>query len=234
VSRAVAVPKPEETSRRQAILSAALECFLNNSVSATTVDDLRERSEASVGSIYHHFGSKEGLAGQLYLEILRDYHEAYLSTLRQSRNARDGVMGSVRHHLRWVAAQPDRARYLFHYREHEVVRTSDGAVKALNANFYAEATVWLRAHVDAGRIKPLPPRLYQALWMGPTLEYARQWLASETRQSELLEAESALTRAAWDALRAVASDDDSRQAHRSSPRADPPRPRRRTSGTLSS
>jgi AcrR family transcriptional regulator len=200
VSRAA--PRTEDASRRQAILNAALECFLNNSVSATTVDDLRQRCEASVGSIYHHFGSKEGLAGQLYLEILREYHDAYLGTLQRSRSARDGVVGAVRHHLHWVAAQPDRARYLFHYREHEVVRISDGAVKAQNIQFYAEATVWLQAHVDAGRIKPLPPRLYQALWMGPTLEYARQWLASAGRQSELLKAEPALARAAWDALRA--------------------------------
>jgi AcrR family transcriptional regulator len=196
------VTRPEETSRRQAILDAALECFLNNSVSATTVDDLRQRSEASVGSIYHHFGSKEGLAAQLYLESLRDYHDGYLSTLRDSRSARGGVVGSVRYHLRWVAIQPDRARYLFHYREHEVIRTSDGAVKALNIRFYGEATTWLRAHVDRGHIKPLPPRLYQALWMGPTLEYARQWMASASRQSELLDGEPALARAAWEALRA--------------------------------
>ena len=81
-----------------------------------------------------------------------------------------------------------------------MVRISDGAVRAQNIQFYAEATLWLRAHVDQGRIKPLPPRLYQALWMGPTLEYARQWLASPSRQSELLEAEPALAGAAWDAL----------------------------------
>jgi AcrR family transcriptional regulator len=202
VSRAATVRKSEDPSRRQAILSAALDCFLDNTVSATTVDDVRRRCDASVGSIYHHFGSKEGLAGQLYLEIQRDYHRAYLDTLRDSRRAREGVTGAVRHHLRWVASQPDRARYLFHYREHEVIRASDGAAAALNAEFYAEATQWLRAHVDRGRIKPLPPRLYQALWMGPTLEYARQWVASDGRLAELTAAEKALTRSAWEALRA--------------------------------
>lgn len=203
MSRAlVTATRTKEASRRQEILSAALECFLNNSVSATTIDEVRQRCEASVGSIYHHFGSKEGLAAQLYLEILRDYHDAFLSTLQQSRSARDGIVGTVGYHLRWVASQSDRARYLFHYREHEVMRSSDGAVNALNAQFYAEATRWLRSHVDHGRIKPLPPRLYQALWMGPTLEYARLWLASAGRRSELLDAESALTRATWEALRA--------------------------------
>ena len=83
-----------------------------------------------------------------------------------------------------------------------MIRTSDGAVKALNIQFYGEATTWLRAYVDRGHIAPMPPRLYQALWMGPTLEYARQWMASASRQSELLECEPALARAAWEALRA--------------------------------
>jgi AcrR family transcriptional regulator len=193
--------RTEQASRRQIILRAALECFLDNSVSATTIDDLRQHSEASVGSIYHHFGSKEGVAAQLYLQIMSDYQTAFLDTLRQSRSARDGVMGTVRYHLQWVSSEPDRARYLFHYREHEVIRTSDGAIHALNAQFYAEATGWLRAHVDRGRIKAMPPRLYQALWMGPTLEYARQWVATSGAHSELLDVESTLTQAAWEALR---------------------------------
>jgi AcrR family transcriptional regulator len=196
-----AAAAPDQTSRRQAILSAALQCFLDSSVSATTIDDLRLHSDASVGSIYHHFGSKEGVAAQLYLQIMSDYQGAFLDTLRRSRSARDGIMGTVRYHLHWVSSQPDRARYLFHYREHEVIRTSDGTIQALNAQFYAAATAWLRTHVAAGRIKSMPPRLYQALWMGPTLEYARQWVATAGPRSELSRVESALTRAAWEAVR---------------------------------
>jgi len=188
-------------SRRQTILRAALKCFLDNSVSATTIDDLRQQSEASVGSIYHHFGSKEGLAAQLYLQIMRDYQNAFLATLRESGGACEGITGTVRYHLKWVSSEPDRARYLFHYREHEVIRTSDGAVQALNAQFYGEAAAWLRTHVDRGHITSMPPRLYQALWMGPTLEYARQWVATAGTHSELLDVEPALTQAAWDALR---------------------------------
>jgi AcrR family transcriptional regulator len=189
-------------SRRETILDAALECFLISSVAGTTIEDVRLRSGASIGSIYHHFGSKERLAAELYLEMLEGYQDSFLAALRSSRSARAGVEGAVHHHIRWVAARPDRASYLFHCREPEVTAASDDAALDLNTRFYTEAAAWLGGQVDRGQIRALPPKLYHALWMGPSLEYARQWLAGRRRHADLKSAETPLAQAAWDALRA--------------------------------
>jgi AcrR family transcriptional regulator len=194
-------PSRADSPRRQAILDAALACFLRDSVAGTTIESVRAGSGASVGSIYHHFDGKEGLAADLYLEILRDYHDAFNAVLQSSRSARAGVEGSVAMHLRWIAHQPDRARYLFNCREPEVIARTGGAVKALNVAFYAEANSWVEGHVERGHIRPLTPRISQALWMGPCLEFARQWLARTGQRRELSEAETVLGRAAWDSLR---------------------------------
>lgn len=193
---------PLDASRREAILDAALECFLLNSVAGTTIDDVRLRSGASVGSIYHHFGSKEGLAAELYLNTLREYQDSFIEALVTSRSARAGVEGAVHRHLRWVAASPNRASYLFHCREPEVTAASDTAAKELNARFYGRAAEWLLKHVEQQRIRALPSGLYHALWMGPSLEFARQWLAGARRRASLSEAEAPLAHAAWDALKA--------------------------------
>src|SRR5215470_14374357 len=64
--------------RRKSILDAALACFLERGVAATTTEEIRDRSGASIGSIYHHFGDKEGLAGALYVEGIRSYQEGFL------------------------------------------------------------------------------------------------------------------------------------------------------------
>ncbi len=48
--------------RRDQILAAALGAFAEKGFAAATIEDVRERSGASTGSIYHHFGDKEGLA----------------------------------------------------------------------------------------------------------------------------------------------------------------------------
>src|SRR3954471_16108890 len=91
--------------RQQAILDAALGAFLEKGVLATTIEDVRERSGASVGSIYHHFGSKEGIAAALFVEGMRSYQDGAVEALRAK-----GVRGFVRRHVRWVAANPRLAQ----------------------------------------------------------------------------------------------------------------------------
>jgi AcrR family transcriptional regulator len=191
----------EPRSRRQAILDAALECFLAETISATTVETIRARSGASVGSIYHFFGSKDGLAAQLYIELLADHHANYLDALRTSRSAKAGVTGAVHAHLHWVAANPDRARYVFNWRELEVNDRREPAVLALNDELYRVASEWLAAHTRTGRIKSLSPRMFQALWMGATLEYARLWMAHPTTPDDLIRAGNTLADSAWQAVR---------------------------------
>ena len=68
--------------RRAAIVAAALECFTRKGVAATTVEDLRRGSGASIGSIYHHFASKEHVAAALYLDALADYQRGMLVALQ--------------------------------------------------------------------------------------------------------------------------------------------------------
>ncbi|MVU77544.1 TetR family transcriptional regulator [Nocardia sp. ET3-3] len=188
-------------ARRRAILDAALTVFLETGVAGTKVDVLHRASGASVGSIYHFFGSKEGVAAELYLETLRDYFDAYLAVLQGNTTARGGIESTVRMHLEWVAANELRARYLFHCREYEIIEESRPAIVALNERFYGEASAWLRPHVEQGRIKPLPPRLCQALWMGPCVEYARLWLARST-DFDMLGTAPVLGEAAWNAVKA--------------------------------
>ena len=56
-------------SRREEILTAALSCFLDKGFERTTLGDIRARSGASTGSIYHFFAGKRDLFGQLVVSI---------------------------------------------------------------------------------------------------------------------------------------------------------------------
>ena len=51
---------------RQQVLDAVLTLFSERGYFATTVQDISSESGVSVGSIYHHFGDKEGIARSLY------------------------------------------------------------------------------------------------------------------------------------------------------------------------
>jgi AcrR family transcriptional regulator len=194
-----------DAPRRQAILDGALSCFLRSGVTGTTIDAIHRESGASVGSIYHFFGSKEGVAADLYLDTLRDYFDTYLAALRSGRSARAGIQGSVRVHLNWVVTHEARAKYLFHCREFDVIEESVPAIARLSEQFYHQANAWLAPHVEHGRIKSLSPRLCQALWMGPSVEYARLWLARSGESFDILDAQSTLARAAWDSIKGRAA-----------------------------
>lgn len=187
--------------RRAGILDAALAAFAERGYEATTIADVRRRSGASVGSIYHRFGDKRGIAAALYVECLRDYQEGLARTLARNSDAEAGIRGLVRHHLRWVDANRQRAAFLFERREPGVAEASVAEVRALNAELFELVRGWLGPHVDAGVLKPISLQLFYVIVLGPSQEYARHWLRDPER-SPIRRAERVLAQAAWDAVRA--------------------------------
>lgn len=178
-----------------------MESFLLRGVGATTVDQIRESSGASVGSFYHHFASKVDVAATLYLEILGAYQDAFARELLSHDDARTGIEAVVRQHLRWVGRNPQLASYLTHCREPEVVAASETRVQELNHGFFASVGGWLARFAERGAIRALPPDVYYALWMGPAEVFTRLWLASGRSKAALAEAQQLLPPAAWEALR---------------------------------
>lgn len=202
MSSPAASPRASATAaRREGILDAALELFNERGFAATTIADVRERSGASTGSIYHHFGSKEELAAALYVESLAGYQEGVLAALSEHPRAEEGIRAVVRHHVRWMAANPDRARYLLGSRPPEVVLATRLPLRDLNRALFRAVSVWAEPHVTAGRLRPLPPDLFHAIVLGPSQEYGRLWLADRVATG-IEDAVEVLSDAAWAAVRA--------------------------------
>jgi len=181
--------------RKQEILDAALRGFAEKGLAGTTVAEVRKRSGASVGSIYHHFGDKEGIAAALYVSTLRDYQDGLLAVLAAGDDAERTVRALVRHHLRWVAADRDRARFLLSGRPPRAA----GEIAQLNRRAFAATSGWLDEQVAAGQIRPIPFELFYAVLIGPAQEFCRYWLDGRTR-TPLRTAERELAAAAWRAL----------------------------------
>jgi len=182
-------------SKRQALLDAALVCFLEHGVVETTLDELLARSGASVGSLYHHFGGKEQLADALYVDCLSVYHDGALQRLAGASSAEGGVRGIVEHHLGWIVAHTDPARFLLAYRDHEIRPASDD-LRSLNRVFYGALEDWLAAQA-AEPLPPLPAVIAQ--WIGPTHNFSRHWLTNQVRCTPA-EASPFLSDSAWHAL----------------------------------
>jgi len=190
-------------ARQHAILQAALHLFLEKGFGATTLDQILELSKASVGSFYYHFQSKIDVAAALYLETLETYHTAFLNELRRHPDARGGIEGLVRHHLRWTGCHPELAAYLTHCREPEVAEASEARAQQLNRTFLEQISTWLSTQVRDGKVRKLSPLLYHALWIGPSDEYTRLWLLGPRPRdvTQLADAEDLLAKTAWENLK---------------------------------
>ena len=97
-SRGVAATR----ARKESILSAALECFSEHGIEHTTIQQIQVRANCSIGSLYHHFGSKEGIAEELFLEGIAQLNQAMLEEIRRAADAQQSVHAVVRRLLRLV------------------------------------------------------------------------------------------------------------------------------------
>lgn len=168
-------------ARRKEIIQAALACFTELGFTHTGMADIRRRSKASTGSIYHHFKSKEQLAAEVYIEGIRDYQEGFVSALEEQEHARDGIFAVVNYHLKWVEKNPDWTVYLFQKRYAEFMGSTEGEVERLNMEFTSHCAKWFSKQVRAGKLRRLPADLYGAILIGPCMEYSRLYLSGQAR-----------------------------------------------------
>lgn len=179
-------------TRQEAILEAALDSLAAGG--EATIEGVRKRSGASVGSIYHHFGDKDGIMAALYVNVLRRYQAGALRTLRAATDAEGGVKALVRHHLRWVERNPESARFLLHG---GVAREgADEERKALNQGMFGAVGDWVE-HQTA--IRPMRNEVFYAAVFGPAQELCRAWLAGRIQSLRRMEGD--LAEAAWRAVR---------------------------------
>ena len=66
-------PSPEPIDCR--ILTAALDLFVEKGYHMVSIHEVQKQADVSIGSIYRHFGGKEGIAKALYSHILNEIDE---------------------------------------------------------------------------------------------------------------------------------------------------------------
>lgn len=186
------------------ILEAALRVLERSGLESMSVQALAEESGASVGSIYHHFGSIGGVLGALYVEGLASFRVTLLEVLSRTEGAQAKVEATVVTFLSWCEANPTWAGFLLRGRGHPGVRAVEAEIRETTREFARELATHFRPHVKAGEIEQLPGELYGPLLTGAAEELVRQWLGgrSEHRPSDHA---ALLARLIWKSLRGPSS-----------------------------
>lgn len=189
-------------ARRQSILSAALDCFTRFGLASTTVEDICRESGASIGSLYHHFGSKEGVASGVFIDGIQRLNADLVKKLKRRKSAEAGVRLVVTQYCDWVTKHPDLARFLLHSRDIAFPDAARTELKRIHRDYIVEVFSWFAPFVTAGDMKRLPPDTYVPIISGPIQDYTRNWLAGQS-QSSPVEVKGIFADAAWAAMRTV-------------------------------
>lgn len=188
-------------SRKDEILQAALACFTEFGVDATTIEMIRDRSGASIGSLYHHFGNKERIIGALYLAGTAEYAALLAEGFNNADSAEACVHLLVTSYVDWVVTNPDWARFILHSRGRVEASEMGEALREANRVHYQRILDAMACYREEGLFKAMPADCFASVIIGPAHDFARNWLAGRTH-TDLVDCRELLARVAWESVRA--------------------------------
>jgi len=195
-------PRAGTVARRASVLAAALECFGRLGVDGTTIQDIQRAASCSVGSLYHHFGSKEGIAEELFIAGIERFNTGLLQKLGRCGSAEESVKAVVRYSCDWTTRNRALASYL-HSRDIDFSETARARLKDIYRSHFAEVFAWFAPYVARGEMRVLPRDTYVPLISGPIQEYVRRWLSGHYDRP-LGAVKELFAEAAWNAVRGSA------------------------------
>lgn len=113
----VAALQQEDT--RALVLGAALRLFTEKGYFNTSVHDIGRTAGVSIGSIYHHFGDKEGLARTLYAALTARMQHLIEGVVYREGSSHDQARELVARLFAWTEAEPREMAFLLYARHRE-------------------------------------------------------------------------------------------------------------------
>ncbi len=107
-----ATPCPEPLDCR--ILTAALELFVAKGYHSVSIHEIQKRADVSIGSIYNHFGGKEGVASALYQHLLNELHACIDQVQQSSTSPWQQCRELIRRLFDYTDSHRDIMAFLFH------------------------------------------------------------------------------------------------------------------------
>lgn len=175
-----------------------MQAFTERGYEATTMEQVRAVSGASIGSIYHHFKNKEELASALYLQGYEAFCGATVASLQRARSPEAGIRAVAIRPLRWSRDHVDRARFMHDRSSAHMLKAVQTRLEEVLGAMLGGIEQWLAPLVADGVVHDYSPPTYFSLWCGPSIDYARRWLyEGPWWDAHLDEAEAAFGDVAW-------------------------------------
>ncbi len=152
------------------ILNKALELFSTKGYDATSVREICEAAEITKPTLYHFYGSKEGVYRALVDGALEDFRRDLRADLEAAGTAEDRLKRVARGYFRSARSQPELTRFLFSL----VHNPPSSAPKTDFHSFYEQivsaVAVEVGSGVARGEFAPGPTDVRMLVFMGALAE----------------------------------------------------------------
>lgn len=161
---------------RENVLAAARELIIERGHEQVSLKDICERSGVSNGSIFHHFGSKEGIVRQLFAaERGRYLHRVQQAILAHDGDPCDAFAAGTRAALVYQAHNPLRyERLIAEFADSEWLRRNVDVWLTVASEEEMPVIQWAMKHFASGALPVLSPSVIQSAFIGPVEILARQ------------------------------------------------------------
>ena len=142
------IPAPEPVDCR--ILTAALDLFVNKGFHNVSIHDVQKQAEVSIGSIYNHFGGKEGIAKALYEHLLIEMQDLVDCAIKEKNTAIERCNEIITQLFNYTESHRNIISYVFHPRHNEFI-TDEPPI--CNSSPFMSIRGIIQQGMDSGEIK---------------------------------------------------------------------------------
>ena len=183
--------------KREAIVDAALELFVERGFYGTAVPEIADRAGVGAGTIYRYFESKEALVNALYRQEKQRFAQNVIDEFPATKNAREQFRTLWNRMAKFAVDNPKAFVFL---ELHHHARYLDPESQAVEQRMTFLFTNIVTAAQSRGELKAGPPRILMGMVMGAFVGVIRSCVEIE---QPLGEADWKLAeQCVWEAIRA--------------------------------
>lgn len=163
-------------SNRQKVMDTALHMILENGIQSASMGKISKASGVAVGTIYHHFASKEELVSEIYRSLKLKMLEPF-EKLEYQSNTKETFKLIMRTFINFALEHPEEFTFIEQFYMSPIV---DPKVKReVQTSYYSCNTVIVEVLRKEGELKPLSDELLILFVNGSMMSAIRSHLSGE-------------------------------------------------------
>ncbi|MDY7228919.1 TetR/AcrR family transcriptional regulator [Hyalangium rubrum] len=191
-------PRSDGVKRRDALLDAALRCFVERGVLGTGIEEIRRAAGASPSSVYHLFNGLTGITLALLERTFERLFAHLTARVTTTTTAEKAVIALVDGHLEWILGHPDEGRFMYQATALEFEADARDALQARKAEMLGPIVLHLGRFIAEGMLPAWSPLALDVVLLGPSHEACRRFLAGAPLDPEWMRA--TLPQLAWQSV----------------------------------